>query len=131
MDQPPLENKTEFKVHPQLLVDKDGEKLVAVVKATYEILAPTGGPSELAPAKRRRGVRLADLPWDKEKPASLAYPGDVCLRKPGTDVVFVAIGYAPGGKAVPFFDTYAQVGALRKAVRVFGMRAWEVDGAGI
>src|SRR5215469_4184397 len=105
MDQPPQDNQTDFKVHPQLLVDKDGEKLLAVVKATFEVPGPTGGAAELAPAKRMRNVRLVDVPWDKEKPLSLAYPSDVCLRKPGTDVVFVAVAHAPGGKAVPFFDT--------------------------
>jgi hypothetical protein len=131
MDQPPHDNQTDFKVHPQLFVDKDGEKLVAVVKATFEVEAPTGGASELAPKKRRRPVRLVDVPWDKKKPASLAYPSDVCLRKPGTDVVFVAVAYAPGGKAVPYFDVYAQVGSMRRMARIFGVRAWQVDGAGI
>ena len=35
MDQPPVDNTTDFVVHPQLLVDKDGERLVAIVKATF------------------------------------------------------------------------------------------------
>ncbi len=131
MDQPPVDNTTEFAVHPQLLLDKDGEKLAAIVKATFEVPAPSGGVAELAPEARQRKVRLADVPWDDKKPASVAYPADLCLRKPGTDVVVVAIAYAPGGRPAPAFDTFAQVGPLRKAVRVYGLRVWEVGGAGI
>lgn len=130
MDQPPLDNKTDFAVHPQVLLDKDGEKLVAIVKATFEV-----HPHEiaLAPADRRRGIRLADAPWDPEKPQipSILYPGDVCLRKPMTDVVVIGRAYAPGGQAVPSFDVYAQVGSLRKVLRVFGLRVWEHAGTGL
>ena len=33
---PAVDNRTDFFVHPQLLLDKDGEKLVTIVKATFE-----------------------------------------------------------------------------------------------
>ena len=35
MDQPPVDNQSEFEVHPQMLLDKDGEKMTAIVKATF------------------------------------------------------------------------------------------------
>ncbi|MGD0678473.1 MAG: DUF2169 domain-containing protein [Polyangiaceae bacterium] len=131
MDPPAVDNATEFAVHPQLLLDKDGEKLTAIVKATFEVPAPAGGPAEIAPAGRQRPVRLADIPWDDRKPASIAYPADLCLRKPGTDVILVAIAYAPLGQPVPHFDAFARVGPLRKMVRVHGLRVWQVGGAGL
>jgi hypothetical protein len=34
--QPQVDNRTDFAVHPQLLLDKDGEKLAVVVKASFE-----------------------------------------------------------------------------------------------
>jgi hypothetical protein len=129
MDLPALDNKTDFAVHPQLLLDKDGERLCVMVKATFEL--QDDGSLELAPAERTRGIRFADVPWEKDKPESIAYPGDVCLRKPGTDVIFVAGACAPGGKPVPSFDVRVEVGPLRKSLIVFGRRVWVDRGGGL
>jgi len=133
MSAPPVDNKTGFAAHPQLLLDKDGEKLAVVVKATFEAPHDASAPLELAAKGRRRGIRFADVPWDAEKPekSSLAFAADLCLRKPGTDVVVAATGYAPGGKAVPAFDVYVQAGPARRLLRVHGLRVWERGGAGI
>src|SRR5258708_796664 len=133
MSAPALDNKTGFSAHPQLLLDKDGEKLAVVVKATFEAPHDASAPLELARGDRRRGIRLADVPWDVEKPekSSLVFPGDLCLRKPGTDVVFAATAYAPGGKPVSSFDVLVQAGPLRRLFKVHGLRVWERGGAGI
>ncbi|MEJ7735643.1 MAG: DUF2169 domain-containing protein, partial [Polyangiaceae bacterium] len=129
MQPPALDNRTEFAVHPQLLADRDGEKLLVIVKASFE-LGPDGTP-ELAPEARSRGVRFADFPWDDKKPESIAYPADVCLRKPGTDVIFVAKAYAPGERPVPKFDVRVEVGKLAKSLVVFGRRLWLDGGSGL
>ncbi|APR79235.1 Hypothetical protein A7982_04582 [Minicystis rosea] len=128
MHQPALDNQTDFAAHPQLLLDADGEKLVTIVKATFEL---EGSNVVVAPAERTRGVRFADFPWEEDKPESLAYPADVCLRKPGTDVIFVAKAHAPGGKAVPSFDVRVEVGPLAKSLVIFGPRLWVEKGAGL
>jgi len=128
MARPHLDNRTDFIVFPHVLMDRDGEKLVTMVKATFECPSLQGGALALAPRKRRRGLRLKDFPWDDKKPTPTAYPADVCIRKPATDVVFVTRAHAPGGAPVPSFDAYAQVGELRKAITVHGLRVWEVGG---
>ena len=110
MDQPSVDNRTEYVVHPQLLVDREGERLVTLVKATFEV--QDDGVTTLAPRRRSRGIRFADIPWEKDKPASIAYPADVCLQKPGTDVVFVAKARAPGGVPTPRIDVRLEVGPL-------------------
>ncbi len=126
---PAVDNKTDFHVHPQLLLDKDGEKLVAIVKATFE--QEPDGSFEAAPPDGVRGVRMADVPWGKPEVPSIAYPADLCLRKPGTDVIVVAKAYPPAGKAVTSFDVLVQVGPLKKALRIFGPRVWTQGGAGL
>ena len=131
MASPRLDNRTDFIVFPHVLMDRDGEKLVTMVKATFESPSVQGGALELAPRKRRRGLRTKDFPWDEKKPTPTAYPADVCIRKPATDVVFVTRAHAPGDLAVPCFDAYAQVGLLRKAITVHGLRVWEVGGNGL
>src|SRR3954468_19352251 len=129
MDQPPVDNTTDFVVHPQLLVDKDGEKLVAIVKATF-VRAPDL-TIELGSKKAQRKIRFADVPWGKPEKSSILYPADICLRKPGTDVIVVARAHAPGGKPVPSFDAGVRVGPLQKVVRIFGLRVWTEGGTGI
>jgi hypothetical protein len=131
MNLPHLDNQTDFEVPlPQLLLDKDGEQLVTIVKATFEVPA-RGGQPELAPPERQRPVRMADLPWGKPEVSSIAYPADLCLRKPGTDVIAVARAFAPGGKPVPRFDVLVRVGHLEKALVVYGLRVWQAKGEGL
>lgn len=130
MDQPPVDNQSEFEVHPQMLLDKDGEKMAAIVKATF-LLPPDGGPLELADEDARREIRGADVPWGKPEISSIAYPSDICLRKPGTDVIVVARSFPQGGGSAAVWDAGVQVGALRKLLRVFGLRVWEDGGAGL
>ena len=129
MDPPPLDNSTDFIAHPQPLVDRDGERLVVIVKATLE-LSPDG-VLDVAPKARRRGIRMADVPWGEPEKSSILFPADLCVRKPGTDVIVVAKAYAPGGKPVPTFDAAVQVGPLRKLVRLFGLRVWQKAGEGL
>jgi hypothetical protein len=131
MASPRLDNRTDFAVFPHVLMDRDGEKLVAMVKATFECSSPQGGELSLVPRARRRGLRLKDFPWSEKEPTPIAYPADLCIRKPATDVIFVTRAHAPGGVAVPTFDAYAQVGPLRKAIAIHGLRVWEVDGNGL
>lgn len=130
MDAPDVDNQTEFEVHPQLFLDRRGERLLVVVKATFLLPTPTS-PLELAPPEWARPIRMADEPWGAPEVDSIRYPADVCGHKAATDVVVVATAYAPGGVAVPSFDTYVRVGSIRKAVRVFGLRVWESRGAGL
>jgi hypothetical protein len=130
VDQPPVDNETEFEADPQLIVDKDGEKLALMLKATFVL--PYGAQAlEVAPDEDQRILRMGDLPWGKPEISSIAYPSDVCLRKPGTDVVVVARAFPPHGQPAPTWDVFVQVGALTKALRVFGLRVWEVGGSGI
>lgn len=125
--EPPVDNKTEFAVHPQLLLDRDGEKLVAIVKAGFEL--QDDGSLELAPPDRKRPIRFADVPWgEPPEKSSIAYPADVCLRKPGVDVIVVGKAHAPGGKPVPSFDAYVRVGPYQRTLRLFGTRLWAGPG---
>ena len=126
---PAVDNRTDFFVHPQLLLDKDGEKLVTIVKATFE--QEKDGTFECAPPDGVRGVRMADVPWGKPEVPSVAYPADLCLRKPGTDVIVVAKAYPPAGKTVTSFDVLVQVGPIKKPLRIFGPRLWTANGAGL
>jgi hypothetical protein len=127
VDQPRVDNRTDFKVHPQLLLDKDGEKLAVVVKASFEL--PQGGDElEVAPEERTRPVRAADIPWGDPEVSSIAYPADLCLRKPGTDLVVVAVAYAPEGRPLASFDVRVEVGKLKKSLKVFGPRVWTGNG---
>jgi len=129
MSEPPVDCPSDFVAHPQLFADKDGEKLVVIVKATF--VREPDGTLEIAPKRWQRKIRFADVPWGEPEKSSILYPADICLRKPGTDVVVVARAYAPGGKAVPTFDAAVKVGPLQKIVRVFGLRVWQAGGNGL
>jgi hypothetical protein len=135
MSQPKIENHTDFLAEPRLLVDASGERACAIVKATFELKEgpPSGrdGSFELAPRDRRRPIRSADVPWGKPEISSIKYPSDLCVRKPGTDVIVVAKAYAPGGQPVPSFDAGLELGGVSKIVRVTGVRVWHREGKGL
>ena len=125
-----MDNRTDFAVHPQLLLDVDGERLVAMVKASFE-LSPGSSELEIAPEERNRGIRLADIPWGEPEISSIAYPADVCIRKPGTDVIVVGKAYAPRDVPVATFDARVEVGSLSRSVRISGPRVWTAGGGGL
>jgi hypothetical protein len=130
MDQPPVDNRTDYKTHAQVLLDRDGEKLSVLVKATYE-LDLVSGVLELASKERMRPPWFGDVPWGEPAIASIAYPTDVFLRRPGTDVFVVGEACALDDREVPSFDAVVKAGPLEKIVRVFGLRVWEANGAGL
>jgi hypothetical protein len=130
VDAPRLDNKTEFAASPRMLMAKDGERLVLIVKATYAHVPELGG-LELVERKERRGVRAQDIPWGEPEKSSIKYPSDFVVAKPGTDVIVVAAAHAPGGVPVPSFDAGVRVGPLEKTVRVFGLRVWAEGGSAI
>jgi hypothetical protein len=136
VSQPPVDNQTDYVVFPQVLCDRDGEKLAVIVKATFELaidgkIRGKDGTFEIAPKDRRRGVRAADIPWGKPTIPSILFPADLCLRKPGTDIIVTGVGVAPRGEPAPFFDSGVRVGKLSKTVRVFGPRTWLPNGSGL
>lgn len=130
MDAPRLHNETELIAEPRLLVGKEGERLVVIVKATFE-RSPESPALDLCPADLQRGIRGADVPWGDPEKGSIKYPSDLCIMKPGTDVIVVAAARAPGDRPVPSFDAAVRVGPLEKTVRVFGLRVWESGGSGL
>ncbi|MGK3992004.1 DUF2169 family type VI secretion system accessory protein [Sorangium sp. So ce1024] len=125
-----MDNRTDFIAAPFLLVGKAGERLVVVVKATFVRVAAQC-ELELSDRAVQRRIRCADVPWGDPERSSIKYPADLCIAKPGTDVVVVAAAHAPGGRAVPFFDAGVRLGALEKIVRIFGLRVWQAKGAGL
>jgi len=130
MDPPRVNNDTELVAQPRLLMGKDGERLVVIVKATF-LHEAGAGALDLAPKDGQRGVRGADLPWGDPEKSSIKYPGDLCIAKPGTDVIVVAAAHAPGERPVSSFDAGVRVGPLEKTIRVFGLRVWEAGGNGL
>ncbi|WP_437478002.1 DUF2169 domain-containing protein [Sorangium sp. So ce1014] len=125
-----MDNRTDFVAAPFLLVGKDGERLVVVVKATFvRVVGQT--ELELSDRAQRRRIRSADVPWGDPEKSSIKYPADLCIAKPGTDVIVVAAAHAPGGRPAPFFDAGVRLGHLEKVVRIFGLRVWEAKGAGL
>lgn len=118
---PPLERATDATVElfPQLA--PSGEIVVVVVKQRF-VRRPSG---ELA---RTPGamVNVVDVPWDEDAPetSSLRLPSDLCVHKPGTDVLVAGSAMAPGRKPVRQLDVALQAGPIRKAVRVHGPRVW-------
>jgi len=130
MDAPRLDNKTDLAAQPRVLMAKDGERLVLIVKATCARV-PGEAVIELVPQAERRGIRGQDIPWGDPEKSSIKYPSDLILAKPGTDVIVVAAAHAPGGRAVPSFDAGVKVGALEKSIRVFGLRVWAANGSSL
>jgi hypothetical protein len=130
MDQPPVDNRTDYQTHAQLLLDREDEKLLVIVKATYE-LDLTAGVLELASKERMRPPWFSDVPWGKPEVSSIAYPSDIFLRRPGTDVFVVGEACSENDQEVERFDAVVKAGSLEKIVRVFGPRIWEKNGSGL
>jgi hypothetical protein len=115
-----IENETPFKAGIAVFPDPGGvDTLYLTVRGAFTL------GQALTVADEQPPLRLADEHWGDPASTSLKYAGEIHLLKPSTDVVLVGHAYAMGGRPVPTVDVALAVGALRKAIRVFGDRAWK------
>lgn len=122
MDLPRLSVGTTAAVQVAPLLGMDGRVVQSVmIKERFAIVpgrcTRAGGAT----------IELADVPWDdasKERGSSKV-PADLCLYKPGTDVIFSGHVVVPPGTALPHFDALLRVGPVERVLRVFGPRVWE------
>lgn len=104
------------------------ETLFTVVKGTFDLrrLDDRGTP---APADEQVPVATADEHHDDPETSSIRVPSDFSLGKPATDVLLAGTARAPHGRPLPWMDVGLAAGPVRKAVRVFGDRAWDAGAA--
>lgn len=120
-----LKNETPFAAAILPLPDVEGvDTLFTVVKATFSL------GRQIALAEEQVPVTLADQHYGEPPISSIRRPSDVCLGKPGTDVVLVGSAWAPGGKPTWQMDVSISVGPVGRTVRVFGDRVWDAGAAG-
>jgi len=119
----PPEFNTRTQATVQLLphLGMDGAPcLVVVVKQRFAV-ARSGAVSRQPGAE----IRLVDEPWDPDAEQSSAkLPSDLCLRKPGTDVVVSGSAIPPRRKPMKEMDVTVRVGPVSKRLKVFGTRVW-------
>lgn len=120
-----VKNSTPFAATLMVLPDVAGiDTVYAVVKGTFAI-----GP-RLLPADEQVPVTMADQHYADPATSSIRAPSDVCLGKPGTDVVLIGSAWSPDGRPTWQMDVSLTVGTLSKTVRVLGDRVWESNGSG-
>jgi len=112
---------------PQLGMD-GGTVILAIIKQRFEV-DPRGQVVRVEGAE----VRLADEPWDEDKPekSSVKFPADVCLYKPSTDVLVTGSAVGPGKRSAVSLDVKVKVGPVERNLRVFGLRVWYQGIAGL
>ena len=125
-----LINDTNLVVFYDEVLTKVGEKLLTVVKGTFELRRGATW-LDAVPRKAARLVRVAEEHWGDPLSTPPKYPTDTMPTKAATDVIVVAKGYAPKSKPAEWFDVAVSVGPLHKTLRVFGLRAWQQKGAGL
>ena len=120
-----LTNHTPYRADSTWGRDRDGvHEWIVAVKGTFDV----GRDGELSPAEEQLDPLLVPEYHGEPGTSSLRYDADLVAPKPTTDVVLNAAAYAPGGRPSYDFLASAQVGRVRKAIRVVGERWW-VQGA--
>ena len=120
-----IKNLTPFKASVVLLPNANGiDTLFTVVKGTFALAQRLTVSDEQVP------VVLGDQYYDDPATSSIRLPSDVCLGKPGTDIVLLGSAWAPGGTPTWQMDVSVTVGGLMKHARVFGDRVWASSAAG-
>jgi hypothetical protein len=115
-----LKNATPFKAAHMLLADVNGiDTIFAVVKATFTIA------DSVALADEQLPIVLSDEHYADPASSSIRVSSDVCLGKPGTDVLLIGSAWAPSNEPTWQMDVSVSVGPLRHTVRVFGDRVWD------
>ena len=104
-------------------LDLRGREVIAfVVKRSYALNAFEGRLDVLA---EQPPVRVEDEFYEDEAELvspSVRHEAELCLDKPGADVVFLGAAYAPGGQPSPSFDCALRIGRRVRSLRIFGPR---------
>jgi hypothetical protein len=117
-------NRTPFAGMIAMFPDPDGiDTVFAIVKGTFTL-----DPHPVV-AKEQIPVTIAPEYFGDPADSSIKRPSDVSLTKVATDVVVLGQAVAPYGRPVSAMDAHVNLGGLNKAVRVFGDRVWESNGA--
>lgn len=120
-----LSNDTPFEAELLPLPDREGiDTLFTLVKGTFVLSRGCAIADEQAP------VVLEDAYHGEPGKSSIRTPSDVCLDKPGTDVLLIGSAWAPNGEPAWQVDVSLAIGPVRKVVRVFGDRVWKTGAAG-
>jgi hypothetical protein len=123
-----LTNHTPYKADSTWGRDKDGvHEWIVAVKGTFDI-APDG---TLTLADEQLDPLIAPEYHGDPGASSLRYDADLVAPKPTTDVVLNATAYAPDGRPSTDFLVSAQVGRVKKVLRVLGERSWERSALGV
>jgi len=122
MNLPPLKRATTATVEVVPQFGMDGAVLAVVIVKEGFTIDRHGRAHRTGDA----AVHRADVPWDEDAPAtsSIRFPCDVCVRKPATDVVVVGSAVSPYRARQTSLEVTVRVGAMERAVRVFGPRVW-------
>lgn len=128
-----LGNETPFTTTLTLFPDEHGvDTLVVVAVARFTF---RGGA--LRVADDQRPLRSADEFYGPPHTSSLRYPGELHLRKPGTDILVLGDA-SSAGRPVDVLDVGLRIGdhsgrpdgnLVDKHVRVTGDRTWQPEGA--
>jgi len=120
MGHPAIENQSPFAHEVLYLVDEAFRPLVvAVIKGTFAI-----AHGACHRADEQLPVNLTGEHWGEDPAASsYKYEPEVAFFKPATDVVLIGHAYAPNPGTCEM-GVSLTVGPVRKALRVFGERAW-------
>lgn len=123
-----ISNETTFAAERSFVRDRDGSEIwIVAVSATFGV----SDDGTVFPADEQRPVILAPSFFGEPAHSSLRYESDLVRTKAGTDVILHGSAYAPGRSAVGSVETELSVGSIRKRLRVFGSRSWELTPLGL
>lgn len=123
-----LLNGTRMQAGYTAATDPDGrERVVVAVKGTFTI-PHRGREPELT--EEQAPLVMADEFTGKPGLSATLYEADFAACKPRCDVLLNGSAHAPRGRPAAAVDVGMRVGAMTKAFRVVGDRAWE-DGVAV
>ncbi|MFO0755484.1 MAG: DUF2169 domain-containing protein [Byssovorax sp.] len=119
MAEPGFQNRTPYRAAPFLLLDeRAAHTLTLIVKATFDL-----GPVGVRRSAEQAPIVTAPVHRGLPGASSLVRDSDLCVGKPGTDVVLVGHAEAERPGATECLVSLA-IGPIFKQVRVLGDRVW-------
>jgi len=115
-----MRNDTPFAARILAGSDPEGaDSVVLIAKATFSVLP--GSEPELATEQAE--VEVADVYVDEPGRSSIATASDLCIAKPGTDLVLTGSARPPVDQRE--WDVLFQVGGHARALHLSGPRYWD------
>jgi len=123
----PINNHTPFEAVVIPSIGPDQQAIATlIVKGSFAYSKADIFDHKVQVASEQTPINYGDEPFPEKKNGCIQFESDIAPFKPKADIVLVGCAHSPRHQLIQSLDVRLKVGKIKKQLRVFGDRKWNV-----